>query len=142
MIAKVHMKTSDFDFCPRQTVDFQNHSRTSEDYRIFPKICEPSEFVEGPKATVNSNLIQDSCTLNQLIITLASDSISPIAIFARANKATNGVLTGGLYMAVMFLANAFVHICNVSNMQTRCISGAKAVTTKGRNRYFYSSAHI
>lgn len=81
------------------------------------RFARPSGFVEGLLATVSGNSIQDLCALYQR--TLACDSVSPIAIFARALKATNGVVTRSLHMTVMFLASAFIHICNVGKIQTR-----------------------
>lgn len=47
--------------------------------------------------------------------TVTCDSVSPVAIVARASKTTNSIAARGLRMAVVFVASAFIHICKMSS---------------------------
>lgn len=53
--------------------------------------------------------------LLQIVRTVTCDSVSPVAIFARASKTANRIAARRLRVAVVFVATAFVYIFEKTN---------------------------
>ena len=57
--------------------------------------------------------------------TMTRDSVSPIAIIARARKTTYGIIARGLHVTVVFVTGAFIQICKMTKLQIRQASERK-----------------